>query len=129
VIVISQKVVKAAGLDFPTAIGLLQPAEGELVVCIHNVHDRISSPGITSQEEPQADEFGGYHVRRTHRASVPDDYELPTIAPTQRPSVSTALPMTAEEIDAERARHRLAAWTMTDAQRLGIPRLPGDTHG
>jgi hypothetical protein len=132
-IVIDGKVTRAAGIDFPTAIALMEPAEGELVVCIRREtlgpDDPVSSLVVAEPEATErlhADELGGHGVRRTHRASVPYDDELPTIAPTQRQAVSTpgrrqALPMTAEEVDA----HRLAAWTMTDAQRLG----PGDTHG
>jgi hypothetical protein len=126
VIVLSERTLRAAGLDAATAIGLMQPAEGELVVIINNVHDRISSPVVA--EEPEATErlhaenlktagFDGGGVRHTYRASEPGGDELPTIAPTQPHGVSTrpALPASLEDIQAA---------SQTAAHRLGIPRLP-----
>ena len=97
-IVISQKVVKAAGLDFPTAIGLMQPAEGELVVCIHNVHEPQERP--TAPAEPLA-------------SPGVEPISSPVVAPDSRsdePRRLHAAPLTAE-VDTERLRHRLAQLT------------------
>ena len=125
-IVLSEKTLRAAGIDADTAIALMDPAEGELVVRIMNVHDGISLPATTSEvmktealmpDDLNIDQLGGHGVRHTYRASAAVDDELPTIAPTQPHGVSTrpALPASLEDIQAA---------SQTAAHRLGIPRLP-----
>ena len=97
-IVITDKVLKAAGLGFSEAVGLLEPPEGELVVHVTQELDDISSP-VIAPLKPQ-DDFGGGSLRNTHRASAAAEPELPTIEPTNAQSVYTPT----EEVDAARQR-------------------------
>jgi hypothetical protein len=125
VIVISDGTLKAAGLGYDEAIGLLKPADGELVVHIREELDDIPLPGIRSLK-PE-DDFGGDTIRPTDRASAEWPWPVPTIPPTNaKASVfKAALPATEAEIDADRLERRLAAVTPSPSPLdvLGL-RLP-----
>jgi hypothetical protein len=145
VIVISDGTLKAAGLGYDEAIGLLKPADGELVVHVREELDDIPLPGIRSLND-----FGGDTLRPTDRASAEWPWPVPTIPPINAkasvfkaalpvqvevdarvcepvPARGTgggaALPATAEEIDAHRLEQRLAAIAPSPLAVLGL-RLP-----
>jgi hypothetical protein len=121
VIVITDKVLKAAGLGFSEAVGLLEPPEGELVVHVRQELDDISSLVIAPLDESL--ELGGGTVRHAYRASAPAAEAVPTKEPTTAQDVYTpsAMPATAEEIDAAHAalqrRHDTLAMS---ARTLGL---------
>jgi hypothetical protein len=121
VIVITDKVLKAAGLGFSEAVGLLEPPEGELVVHVRQELDGDSSL-VVAPLKP-GDDFGGVDVRHAYRASTAAAEVVPTIEPTNAQDVYTpsAMPATAEEIDAARAalqrRHDTLAMS---AHTLGL---------
>jgi hypothetical protein len=150
VIVISDGTLKAAGLGYDEAIGLLKPADGELVVHVREELDDIPLPGIRSLK-PE-DDFGGDTLRPTDRASAEWPWPVPTIPPINAkasvfkaalpvqvevdarvhepvPARGTgggaALPATEAEIDADRLERRLAAVTPSPSPLdvLGL-RLP-----
>ena len=102
-IVITDKTLRAAGLGFNEAVGLMEPPEGELVVHISQELDAISSPVIAPLDESL--ELGGGAVRHAYRASIAAAEAVPTKEPTTAQDVYTpsALPATAEEIDAANA--------------------------
>jgi hypothetical protein len=155
VIVISDGTLKAAGLGYDEAIGLLKPADGELVVHVREELDDIPLPGIRSMK-PE-DDFGGGTVRQTDRASAEWPWPVPTIPPINAkasvfkaalpvqvevdarvhepvPARGTgggaALPATEAEIDADRLERRLAAITPSPSRLsvLGL-RLDPDARG
>jgi hypothetical protein len=141
VIVISDGTLKAAGLGYDEAIGLLKPADGELVVHVREELDDIPLPGIRSLK-PE-DDFGGGTVRPTDRASAEWPWPVPTIPPINAkasvfkaalpvPARGTgggaALPATAEEIDGHRLEQRLAAIAPSPLAVLGL-RLDPDARG
>jgi hypothetical protein len=127
VIVITDKTLKAAGIGFREAVGLLEPPEGELVVHVRQELDDISSPGIQSLK-PE-DDFGGDNLRHSYRASAPVEDTVPTEEPTQAQSIYTpsALPATAEEIDAANAS--LQRWRDTLATSAATLGLKDGTYG
>jgi hypothetical protein len=100
VIVITDKTLRAAGIGFREAVGLLEPPEGELVVHVTQELDDISLPVVVGLK-PE-DDFGGDTLRHSYRASAPVEDTVPTKEPTQAQSIYTrsSLPATAEEIDA-----------------------------
>jgi hypothetical protein len=121
VIVITDKVLKAAGLGFSEAVGLLEPPEGELVVHVRQELDGDSSL-VVAPLKP-GDDFGGVDVRHAYRASTAAAEAVPTKEPTTAQDVytSSAMPASAEEVDAARAalqrRHDTLAMS---AHTLGL---------
>ena len=120
-IVITDKTLRAAGIGFREAVGLLEPPEGELVVHVTQELDDISLPVVVGLK-PE-DDFGGDNLRHSYRASAPVEDTVPTKEPTQAQSIytSSALPATAEEIDAAHAALQRRQDTLAiSAHTLGL---------
>jgi len=85
-LILTDKALAAAKVDYATAIALLQPAEGELIVHVRQElgpSDYVPPPSLTD---------GGGSLRHTDRASSDVDQLVPTEEPpksTEHPQAET----------------------------------------
>ena len=114
-IVLSEKTLRAAGVDYDMAVALVGPKEGELVVRIMDWHDPAARAALP-EPSPEPDE--PIYRRPTEgvsslvEAAAPHN-ESDAYARPLKPS-GPALPASLEDIQAA---------SLTVAHRLGIPRL------
>jgi len=118
-IVLSEQTLRAAGVDFDTAVAMIGPKSDELVVHIMNWHDpsRIAAP---SEPSPDPDDPNPH--RPSEAISLPvvvaaphneSDAHAPGAQGVYTPTLKV-LPASLEDIQAA---------SQTAAHRLGIPRL------
>ena len=121
-IVLSEKTLRAAGVDYDTAVALVGKKEGELVVHIMDWHDPAALAAPPEPVDWPADP--GYRrppegVSLRGIAAAPDSESDAHVVST--PSRRAALPMSADAVDAERERYRQTGQAVPNV--LGLPRL------
>ena len=116
-IILSERTLRAAGLDYDTAVALVQPRSDELVVHIMDWHDpdRTAAPPEPSEPESIEPYVGAPEaISSLVQAAAPHN-ESDAYAPPLNSQRRAALPASLEDIQAA---------SLTAAHRLGIPRLP-----
>jgi len=120
VIILSEKTLRAAGVDVDTAVALVGKKEGELVVHIMDWHDpsRIAAPSEPSAEPGDPPPHRPSEaISSLVQAAAPHNESDGYADPARALNIErrAALPPSLEDIQAA---------SLTAAHRLGIPKLP-----